>query len=168
MLSWESHRQYSFSPYTRRSLSSKCASPQLGNCCSSGACILLPSLFVSHGVCSYENRVHYPQCKHQSLNACFSSITLISLLVDDPDQSIYSSCRCAVASPFLTSSTQPSPAVSTGALQRLGRKAMPANARKSLRGNMTSRSTFKNHPHLGLCSGPFRACGVWALFYICI
>lgn len=80
---------YSLSPLYETLLKLKCALPQIGNCCSSDACILLPSLFVSHGVCSYENRVHYPQCKHQSVNVCFSSITLISLLVDGPDQYIH-------------------------------------------------------------------------------
>ncbi|UKZ62104.1 uncharacterized protein TrAtP1_003363 [Trichoderma atroviride] len=68
---------------------------------------------------------------------------------------IYSSCRCAVASSFLTSSTQPSAGVGTGALHHLGGKQMPANARKSLRSNMTSQIHIQNPSTFGALLRPF-------------
>jgi hypothetical protein len=63
--------------------------------------------------------------------------------------------QMCVASSILTPSTQPSPSVSTSALRQVGRKKMPANARKSLGSNMTSHSISKNPSTFGALLRPY-------------
>jgi hypothetical protein len=79
MLSWQPYRQWLHvaCPYTNLCSSSKRALPKLGSCGSSSACTLLLrlSLFPLHGPAPTTTKVHYPQCKYQSLYASFSSIT---------------------------------------------------------------------------------------------